>query len=185
MRFGYARVSTSEQNLGLQLDALKAERCERVFQETVSSRRAERPELRALLGQLRAGDEIVVYKLDRLARSTMQLLEMMEDLGRRDVAVRSIHEPWADTSTAHGKMIMTVFAGVAEFERDLIRQRTLDGRKAALARGVRFGRPPRLSKAQREHLLGAWRSGTPPAELAEIFDVSTDTIYRAIKAAQA
>lgn len=185
MRFGYARVSTSDQNLGLQIDALEALGCERIFQETISSRRTERPELQALWAQLRDGDEVAVYKLDRIARSTKELLELMEELGRRGVAVRSIHEPWADTTTPGGKMIMTVFAGIAEFERELIRQRTDDGRKAAQARGVRFGRPSRLSKAQIGLLLDARQGGKSVSELAEAFCVSRDTIYRTIKAAQA
>ena len=183
MKFGYARVSTSEQNLDLQLDALNACGCDRIFQETISSRRADRPELQALLAQLRANDELVVYKLDRIARSTRELLGLMEDLTKHGIAVRSNHEPWANTTTAGGKMIMTVFAGIAEFERDLTRQRTSDGRKAAMARGVKFGRPTRLSKAQTDLLVLARTEGKSVAELADAFNVSPDTIYRTLKAA--
>ena len=146
MKFGYARVSTTEQNLDLQTDALKVEKCDHIFLEKISSRKKHRPELEKLLSQLRVGDEFVVYKLDRIARSTTELLNLIEGLTNKGVAIKSLDEKWADTSTPAGKAMITAFAGFAEFERDLIRHRTLDGRKAAMKRGVQFGRPRKLSK---------------------------------------
>jgi len=115
-----------------------------LFEEKISGARKYRPELDALLSQLRPKDTVVVCKLDRLARSTKHLLEIVESLQAKKAQFYSIG-PWADTTTPAGKMIMTVFAGISEFERDLIRERTGDGRKAAVKRGVQFGRPPKFS----------------------------------------
>jgi len=132
MKFAYARVSTKDQNLSLQLDALKTQNCDEYISEKISSRHKERPEWESLLQQLRAGDTLVVYKLDRIARSTTELLRIVEDFQKRDIALKSLQEPWADTTSAVGKLIITVMAGIAEFERDLIRQRSQDGREAAI-----------------------------------------------------
>ena len=145
MKFGYARVSTVDQNLDLQTDALNNAGCDRVFEEHISTRQTHRPVLRQLLGLLRAGDIVVVYKLDRVARSTRELLDIMDDLRSFEVSIISIQEPWADTTTPGGKMIMTIMAGIAEFERDLIKQRAKDGRDAAMRRGVHMGRPAKLN----------------------------------------
>lgn len=139
VKIGYARVSTTDQNLELQLAALNKAGCGRIYQEKISGAKRERPELQRLLDQLRPNDIVVVWKLDRLARSTNHLLELVELMKVAEVSFCSLSEPWADTSSHAGKMIMTVFAGIAEFERDLIRERTSAGRKAALTRGVRFG----------------------------------------------
>ena len=145
MKIGYARVSTADQNLELQLASLKEAGCQRIFREKVSSAHRQRPELQGMLNQLRAGDTVVVWKLDRLARSTRDLLEIMETIRTAEASFRSLSEPWADTTTHAGKMIMTVFAGIAEFERDLIRECTGAGRQAAKQRGVKFGRPQKLN----------------------------------------
>src|SRR4030095_16379853 len=147
-KIGYARVSTQDQNLDLQLRALKKAGCRKIFQEKVSAVTRSRPEFQRMLDQLREGDVIVVWKLDRLARSTRDLLETMETIREAGARFQSLSEPWADTTTHAGKMIMTVFAGIAEFERDLIRERATAGRKAAMKRGVRFGRPPKLNSDQ-------------------------------------
>jgi DNA invertase Pin-like site-specific DNA recombinase len=124
MKIGYARVSTLDQNLDLQLQVLKKAGCRRIFQEKLSGSNRHRPEFRRVLDHVREGDIIVVWKLDRLARSTRDLLETMETIREAGGRFQSISEPWADTTSHSGKMIMTIFAGIAEFERDLIRERT-------------------------------------------------------------
>jgi len=181
MKFGYARVSTAEQHLDLQITALKQAGCEAIRQEKISSRTSERPELEWLKEHLRSGDELIVYKLDRIARSTRELLEIFDTFSEQGIALKSLSEPWADTTTASGKMIVTVFAGIAEFERDLIRQRTSDGRKAAKERGVKFGRPAKLSKSQLVIIKSELTNGRSVREVANAFGVSRDTIYRAGK----
>ena len=128
MKIGYARVSTTEQNLDNQLALLKEAGCEQIFKEKISGASKLRPELEKLLEQVRARDVLVVTKLDRLARSTRHLLEIVESLRDKEASFRSLGEPWADTTSHAGKMIMTVFAGIAEFERDLIRECTGSGR---------------------------------------------------------
>ena len=153
MKVGYARVSTIEQNLDLQLQALKKAGCQKIYREKVSGATRQRPELQRILDQIRGGDVIVVWKLERLARSTRDLLETTETIREAVAKFQSISEPWADTTTHAGKMIMTVFAGIAEFERDLIRERTGAGREAAKKRGVQFGRPRKLNPEQAQ--LGA------------------------------
>ena len=145
MKIGYARVSTTDQNLANQIALLKDAGCEDIFEEKISGARKRRPELEKLLGQIRKDDTLVVCKLDRLARSTHHLLEVVELLREKKATFYSLSEPWADTTSHAGKMIMTVFAGIAEFEKDLIRERTSAGRESAMKRGVRFGRPKKLS----------------------------------------
>jgi DNA invertase Pin-like site-specific DNA recombinase len=146
MKIGYARVSSTEQNLDLQLTALKEAGCGRIFQEKISGAKKERPELQRLLDHIRSGDVVIVWKLDRLARSTHHLLELVENIRMADASFCSLSEPWADTTSHAGKMIMTIFAGIAEFERDLIRERTSAGRIAAKKRGIKFGRPKKLNE---------------------------------------
>jgi len=148
LKMGYARVSSVEQNLDLQLRALEKAGCKKIFREKASGAKRERPQFERMLDQLRAGDTIVVWKLDRLARSTRHLLETMEAIRTASAKFQSLSEPWADTTTHAGKMIMTILAGIAEFERDPIRERTSAGREAAQKRGVRFGRPRKLSVDQ-------------------------------------
>ncbi|MCA1869544.1 recombinase family protein, partial [Agrobacterium genomosp. 3] len=148
MLIGYARVSTDDQTLDQQRMALKAAGCQRIFEEKVSGARRDRPQLAALLGQLRDGDVVTVTRLDRLARSTRNLLDIAEQLDAAKAGLRSLAEPWADTTSPAGRMVLTIFAGIAEFERSLIHDRTSSGRAAAKAKGVRFGRPPALSAEQ-------------------------------------
>ncbi len=180
MQLGYARVSTQDQDLALQLAALTAAGCERVFQEKVTGARRDRPELELLLTHLRPGDVVTVRRLDRLARSTRDLLEIADTISRAGAGLRSLSEHWADTTSPAGRMILTVFAGIAEFERELIRERTSAGRATARARGVRFGRPAKLSAEQcalSERLLA---ESSSPAEVARMFGVHRSTIYRAL-----
>lgn len=145
MKFGYARVSTQDQNLSLQLDALKTAGCERVYQEKASGSKTERPELVKLLDHLREGDTLVIWKLDRLGRSLTHLIQLVTDLEQRQVGLVSISDP-VDTTTAPGRLIFRIFASLAEFEREVIRERTLAGLASARRRGKLLGRPRGLSK---------------------------------------
>ncbi len=148
MMTGYARVSTDDQDLALQRAALKEAGCKRVFEEKISGARRDRPELARMLDGIREADVVVVTRLDRLARSTRDLLDIAERLKDNTAGLRSLAEPWADTTSPAGRMVLTVFAGIAEFERSLIHERTSSGRTAAKARGVRFGRPSSLTAEQ-------------------------------------
>jgi DNA invertase Pin-like site-specific DNA recombinase len=181
MKIGYARVSTLEQNLGLQLQTLAKAGCKKVFREKVSGAGPHRPEFQRMLDQIRAGDTIVVWKLDRLARSTRDLLESMDTIRQAGGKFQSLSEPWADTTTPAGKMIMTIFAGIAEFERGLIRERTGAGREAARKRGVRFGRPRKLTPEQENLARRLVSEGKAIRELAVAFKVHAATIYRLIQ----
>ena len=155
MLIGYARVSTDDQNLELQRAALGEAGCTRIYEEKLSGANRNRPELVRLLDHLRGGDVVVVYRLDRLARSTRDLLEIAEQLRETDAGLRSLSEPWANTTSPAGRMVLTVFAGIAEFERALIHERTGAGRAAARARGVRFG------SAAKTHRRAAGYRATP------------------------
>jgi DNA invertase Pin-like site-specific DNA recombinase len=178
MKIGYARVSTEDQHVDLQLDALTQAGCQRMFCEKVSGAGHQRPELLRMLEQLRAGDTVVVWKLDRLARSTRDLLATVETIRAAGATFRSLSEPWADTTSHGGKFILTVFAGMAEFERELIRERTRAGREVAKRRGVRFGRPKKLNVEQRNLAVRLRAEGKSVKEVANIFGVHVSTIYR-------
>jgi DNA invertase Pin-like site-specific DNA recombinase len=178
MKIGYARVSTEDQRLTLQLDVLKKAGCTRIFREKVSGSYRDRPELNRMLDQLREGDVVTVWKLDRLARSTRNLLEIVETIGNVGARFQSIGEPWADTTTHAGKMIMTIFAGIAEFERDLIRERTGAGRADAKKRGVRFGRPQKMNQEQKKLAQRLIKEGKSVSEVARTFSVHPATVYR-------
>jgi len=178
VKIGYARVSSLDQHLDLQLQALKKARCTKIFREKVSGMSRSRPELQRLLEHLRAGDTVVVWKLDRIARSTRHLLEVMDAIRESGARFQSLSEPWADTTTHAGKMIMTVFAGIAEFERDLIRERTTAGRIAAKQHGVHFGRPRKLNATQENLARRLLTEGKSAKEIALTFKVHPTTIYR-------
>ena len=181
MLIGYARVSTDDQNLSLQKEALHAAGCARTFEEKISGAKRNRPELIRMLDQVRPGDVVVVSRLDRLARSTRDLLEIAEQLKTAEAGLRSLHEPWADTTSPAGRMVLTVFAGIAEFERELIHERTSVGRTAAKSRGVRFGRPSKLTSEQvalARRLIG---EGTSVPEASKILNVHRTTLYRALE----
>ncbi len=178
MKIGYARVSTRDQNLDLQLKALKDAGCAKIFRERLSGATRQRPEFQRMLDQIRPGDTIVVWKLDRLARSTRDLLNTMETIDDAGGKFQSLSEPWANTTTHAGKMIMTIFAGIAEFERDLIRERTGAGREAAKQRGVRFGRPRKLNPDQAQVAAQLLAEGKAVRDIARTFNVHEATIYR-------
>jgi DNA invertase Pin-like site-specific DNA recombinase len=185
MLVGYARVSTDDQDLSLQRAALKKAGCKRLYEEKISGAKRQRPELNRLLDQLRAGDVLVVSRLDRLARSTRDLLEIAELLKQAEAGLRSLHEPWADTTSPAGRMVLTIFAGMAEFERDLINERTSTGRAHAKARGVRFGRPPKLTGEQIKLGGRLIDEGRSAREVARMFKVHTATFYRALSGSDA
>src|ERR1700749_65636 len=150
---GYARVSTQDQELTGQLEALKAAGATKVYREKVSGVRADRPELARLMASLRAGDVVVVTKLDRLGRSTRELLDLIDRISKAGASFRSLGDPLWDTGSPQGRLLSTLLAAIAEFERDLIRERTGDGRRRAQAAGVKFGRKPKLSDFQRKEAL--------------------------------
>lgn len=178
---GYARVSTRGQALDQQRAALAAAGCVRIFEEKASGAHRDRPELARMLDHLRAGDVVTIARLDRLARSTADLLAIAEQIRTAGAGLRSLAEPWADTTTPAGRMVMTVFAGIADFERSLIVERTSAGRIAAKARGVRFGPAPALSAEQITHarqLINGEKKAV--AEVARLLGVHRATLYRAL-----
>jgi len=179
---GYARVSTDDQDLTNQRDQLVAAGCARIFAEKITGTHAKRPELARMLDHLRSGDVVVVMRLDRLARSTRDLLDIADQLQTRGTGLRSLAEPWADTTSPAGRMVLTVFAGIAEFERSLIIERTQAGREAAKARGVRFGRRRVLTPDQVQHARDLCEAGRTVPEVASLLGVHQATLYRALRA---
>src|SRR5918996_880441 len=179
MDIGYARVSTGEQTLDLQLDALKAARCSKVYTETASGAKAERPVLDEVLGYLRKGDTLVVWRLDRLGRSLKHLIEVVAALAERGVGFKSLTEQ-IDTTTPGGKLIFHVFGALAEFERDLIRKRTQAGLAAARARGRVGGRPKALTDPKKIELAQAlYADGRHDvATICRTLGISRATLYR-------
>ena len=179
MIFGYARVSTDDQNLDAQLDALTAAGAERIFQEKRTGKSRERPELERLLDQLREGDIVVVTKYDRLARSLRDLMGVVEAIRERKAGFRSLAED-IDTTTPTGRLIFHVFGSIAEFERERIVERTKEGLAAARRRGRVGGRPRALSQEARAEILRMRDDETRSvAEIARLFKVSRATVYRA------
>lgn len=177
MILGYARVSTTGQSLDGQLDALKAEGCGRIFSETVSGSVRARPELDRMLDQLRDGDVVVVTRYDRLARSLRDLLDIVARIGGAGAGFRSLAEA-IDTTTPAGRLVLHVFASLAEFERELIAERTREGLAAARARGRVGGRPAALRPEQKAEVQRMRREGRPVAEIATLFRVSPATVRR-------
>lgn len=179
---GYARVSTDDQDLTNQRAELQAAGCTKLFSEKITGTQRNRPELARLLDHLRPGDVVTVTRLDRLARSTRDLLDIAEQLQTKGAGLRSLAEPWADTTTPAGRMVLTVFAGIAEFERSLIIDRTRQGREAAKARGVKFGPRPTLTETQIRHARELIdQEGYSVREVAAILGVHRSTLYRAIE----
>lgn len=175
---GYARVSTADQETALQLDALKAAGCARIFSEKASGANRGRPELAAALDYMREGDTLVVWRLDRLARSLSQLIETVEGLRKCGIELRSLNET-IDTSTSAGRLTFNLFGALAEFERDVIRDRTKAGLEAARARGRKGGRPRKLTEKDLV-VARAMLSADPPvsfAEAARRLKVSPATLY--------
>ena len=177
---GYARVSTTDQDAALQVDALKAAGCYRVFVDTISGALEHRPELDKLLDQLRPGDTLVVWRLDRLGRSIRHLIDQLHVLADRGVGFRSLQET-IDTTSPGGRLVFHVFAALAEFERDLIRARTNAGLVAARARGRTGGRPSSLSADQVKAARRMYeQKDMTVAQIGDVLGVSRTTIYRAL-----
>lgn len=178
---GYARVSTSDQDPQLQIDALTKAGCVRIFTDVSSGALSSRPELDKLLDYLRPDDTLVVWRLDRLGRSVKHLIDQVGELESRGVHFRSLHDN-IDTSTPNGMLFFHIFAALAEFERDLIRERTQAGLSAARARGRLGGRPAKLTTAQIREVKKLYESrAVTVAEIGKIFGVSKTTIYRALE----
>lgn len=184
MVIGYARVSTQDQNLDRQLDALNRAGCERIFNEKMTGTHSARPELQMMLMTLRAGDTLVVESFSRLSRSTKDLLEMVERLSNLGVHLVSLKED-LDTKTATGKMMLTVMSALSQFERDLIAERTKEGLKAARARGRSGGRPRLGSDRDKQQALAMYRANVMTnTEIAQKFNVSLSTLNRWIRSAK-
>jgi DNA invertase Pin-like site-specific DNA recombinase len=177
-RIGYARVSTDGQTLEAQLAQLTAVGCERVFSEKVSGAKTDRRQLGRAIAELGPGDTLIVTRLDRLARSTRDLLNVLATVGDVGASFKSLADAWADTTTPHGRLMVTVLGGLAEFERELIKARTDEGRKRALARGTKFGRKPKLTAHQVREALARREAGESLAEIGRTFNVSHSTISR-------
>lgn len=178
MLIGYARVSTVDQSLDRQLDQLKKAGCEKIFQEKITGTKFERPELERLFEHLRVGDTVIIVELTRLSRGTKDLFKLVERIESVGANIKSLKETWLDTTTPQGKLMFTIFAGISQFERDLISQRTREGLEAARARGRNGGRPPKdrkdIDKAiklynSKQHSL---------KEIYELTGVSKMTLYR-------
>jgi DNA invertase Pin-like site-specific DNA recombinase len=180
MIYGYARVSTDGQSVTAQVAALTAAGAGKVFRETASGAKTERAQLRRVLDQLDAGDVLMVTRLDRLARSTRDLLNTLAAIADREAGFRSLGDTWADTTTAHGRLMLTVLGGLAEFERELIRARTSEGRARAVARGVKMGRKPKLTPHQRKEILRRKENGEAVREIARSYNVHNSTISRLV-----
>ena len=178
MIYGYARVSTEGQSYEAQAAQLKAAGCEKVFAETASGAKTDRRQLAKVLDQLTPGDVLMVTRLDRLARSTRDLLNVLDHVAKAGAAFRSLADTWADTTTAHGRLMLTVLGGLAEFEREIIRARTGEGRARAKARGQSLGRKHKLTLHQQEEVRTRKAAGDSVREIARSYNVSPATISR-------
>src|SRR6516165_6335834 len=178
MIVGYARVSTDGQTLDAQQAALKTAGAEKVFAEKVSGAQTDRRALAKAIDALGAGDVLLVTRLDRLARSTRDLLNVLATVTDKGAGFKSLADAWADTTTPHGRLMLTVLGGLAEFERELIKARTDEGRKRAQARGVRFGRKLKLTPHQRQEAIARRAAGEALADIGRSYNVSHSTISR-------
>src|SRR6202045_2215877 len=178
MKYGYARVSSDGQSVDAQVRQLTKAGCKKVFPEVASEAKTDRAQLRRLLDQLEAGDVVTVTRLDRLARSTRDLLNTLAAITAKKAGFRSLGDTWADTTTSHGRLMLTVLGGLAEFERDLIRARTGEGRARAVARGQKMGRPPKLTAHQQKEAINARHRGETLADIARGYNASPATISR-------
>jgi DNA invertase Pin-like site-specific DNA recombinase len=179
MILGYARVSTDGQSVNAQVATLRKHGAGKVFREVASGAKTDRAQLRRVIDQLDVGDVLMVTRLDRLARSTRDLLNTLAAISDRKAGFRSLGDAWADTTTAHGRLMLTVLGGLAEFEKELIRARTGEGRERAKARGVKMGRKPKLTDHQkREAIRRRDIDGETVRDIARSYNVSHSTISR-------
>ena len=180
MKIGYARVSTNEQDTQLQIDALNAIGCDRIYQEKQSGAKKDRPDLQQGLKSLREDEVLIVWKLDRLGRSLQHLIDVMSDLEDRKIGFQSLTEN-IDTTSPTGKLIFHIFGSLAEFERGLIRERVKAGLEAAKKRGKKFGRPDALDDKAKEMAFAMFNGGAPKIDIARHFNVTRQTIYTLLK----
>ena len=179
---GYSRVSTDGQSLAAQESTLREAGCIKIFAEKASGAKSDRKQLAKAIAALGNGDVLIVTRLDRLARSTRDLLNTLDRIAKAGAGFRSLADAWADTTTPHGRLMLTVLGGLAEFERELIKARTGDGRKRAQARGVKFGRPPKLTLHQRREAAERLAAGETQADVARSYGVAHTTIGRLVNA---
>lgn len=180
MKYGYARVSTDGQSVDAQVRQLTKAGCTKVFRETATGAKTDRAQLRKALEQLDDGDVLMVTRLDRLARSTRDRLNTLATITDRKAGFRSLGDTWADTTSAHGRLMLTVLGGLAEFERELIRFRTSEGRARARDRGVKMGRPPKLTPHQIKEALQRHGNGEPMRDIARSYNVHNSIISRRV-----
>jgi DNA invertase Pin-like site-specific DNA recombinase len=178
MKIGYARVSTSEQDLRGQLVALREAGCERIYSEKRSGANDDRAALKRMLKEVQAGDVVVVVRLDRLARSVRDLLNILERFSQDDVGFVSLREKHIDTTSAGGRLVLNIMASIAEFERELIQSRMTEGRKRAVKNGVKFGRPHKLDAFQKREALARLEAGESQSLIARTYGVDRATISR-------
>jgi DNA invertase Pin-like site-specific DNA recombinase len=182
MVFGYARISTQEQKLDRQLDSLNSAGAEEIIQEKITGTKADRPELNRLLDKLRKGDVILVSDLTRLSRSTKDLFRLVDQIEMKGANIKSLKESWLDTTTPQGKLMFTFMAGISQFERDLISQRTKEGLEAARSRGRKGGRKPKLDDNKKRALYELYQQkNTTVKDLCDMFSITKPTLYKAIE----
>jgi DNA invertase Pin-like site-specific DNA recombinase len=175
---GYARVSTDAQSLDAQLAALKVAGCDRVYSEKRSGADSSRQALAKLMKEASPGDTVVVTRLDRLARSTRDLLNLLDQLSKDNVGFKSLRETSVDTTSPQGRLVVNILASISEFERELIHARMTEGRKRAVAKGVKFGPKFKLSHYQREEALARLAAGESLKDVAKSYNVDTSTVWR-------
>ena len=183
-RIGYARVSAVDQDFNGQIDNLKAAGCDKIFSEKVSARSTNgRHALQKALDALKPGDTLIVVRLDRLARSIRDLLGLLDEIKAAGAHIKALEDPWLDTTTPHGELILTIMGGMAEFERKLIRARCDEGIKRAKARGTVFGRRAALGHGEKRKIAERYAAGETMRQLADEYEVGVGTIHRALRPA--
>lgn len=175
---GYARVSTDGQSLDSQCETLRANGCETIYQEKESGAKSDRAEMARAIAALQSGDTLLVTRLDRLARSMRDLMNLLHEIEAKGARFRSLSDPWCDTTTAHGRLLLTVLGGIAEFERSLILARTTEGRARAVARGVKLGRKYTVTPIQRAEILARLDAGESAKSLGRSYRLHPSTIRR-------
>ena len=178
MKLGYARCSTLDQNLDWQIDALMKEGCGRIFQEKFTGTRKDRPELLRMMDMLREGDTVIICELTRLSRSVKDLFDLVEQVEKAGANIKSLKEPWLDTTTPQGRLLFTIFSGVSQFERELIRERTMEGLASARARGRMGGRPGKDKKIVEQALTLYDSKAYSVDEISKTTGISRATLYK-------
>lgn len=177
-KIGYARVSTLDQNLERQIEALQNEGCEIIYKEKITGKTKDRPELKKMLAELQEGNIVIVKELTRVSRSTLDMLELVNEISDKGCYIKSLNESWLDTSSPSGKFMLTVFGGLAQFERELLLQRCAEGREVAIAKGTPMGRPKKNTKPL-EHAIELYKSNTMSLRtICEVTGVAKATLCR-------